>query len=128
MITVSQALDAVLAAARPAAAGRMPLGEALGLCLAEDVASDIDSPPHDKALVDGYAVIAADAGSAVRTSSPTPSLKGSAALVRTADPTAVELRILEEVVAGAVPTRTVTPGTATRVMTGAPYRQAPTRW
>ena len=28
--------------------------------LAEEVASDIDSPPHDKALVDGYAVRAAD--------------------------------------------------------------------
>ncbi len=103
MITVSQALDAVLAAARPAAARVMPLGEALGLCLAEDVASDIDSPPHDKALVDGYAVIASDVGSAGR-----------------ANATGVRLRILEEVVAGAVPTRTVMPGTATRVMTGAP--------
>ena len=28
----------------------------LGLVLAEEIASDVDSPPHDKSLVDGYAV------------------------------------------------------------------------
>ena len=61
--------------------------------LAEDVTSDIDSPPHDKAMVDGYAVIASDSGP------------------RT---------VIEEVTAGRIPQRTVTPGTATRIMTGAP--------
>jgi molybdopterin molybdotransferase len=69
----------------------------LGLVLAEDVTSDVDSPPHDKSLVDGYAVVAAD-------------LAGGSA----------ELDVLEEVAAGSVPRRAVTRGTSVRVMTGAP--------
>src|SRR5687768_10553539 len=107
MLTVNEALEAVLENARPGAACPVALADALGLHLAEDVASDVDSPPHDKALVDGYAVIAGevDVGS-----------------LRTADPRG-DLEILEEVVAGAVPTRTVVPGAATRIMTGAPIPQ-----
>src|SRR5262249_54437681 len=65
--------------------------------LAEPIISDIDSPPYDKSIVDGYAVISAEI----------------------AQPP-VELTILEEVTAGAMPTRTVERGTATRIMTGAP--------
>jgi molybdopterin molybdotransferase len=33
--------------------------------LAADVASDIDSPPYDKAMMDGYAIVAADLASGV---------------------------------------------------------------
>jgi molybdopterin molybdotransferase len=65
--------------------------------LAEPIVSDIDSPPHDKSIVDGYAVVAADCERA-----------------------AAELIVLEEVTAGAVPTRSVERGAATRIMTGAP--------
>jgi molybdopterin molybdotransferase len=71
--------------------------DALGCVLAEDVASDIDSPPWDKALVDGYAVQAADVSHA-----------------------GVRLKLLEEVTAGRVPTQEVLSGTCTRIMTGAP--------
>ena len=74
----------------------VPIGEALGQVLAEDIVSDIDSPPHDKSVVDGYAVAA----------------EGLSA--------GAELAILEEVTAGAVPTREVTSRTAIRIMTGAP--------
>ncbi|MCE9525125.1 MAG: molybdopterin molybdotransferase MoeA [Planctomycetales bacterium] len=74
----------------------VPLGEALGHILAQDIVSDIDSPPHDKSIVDGYAVAA----------------EGLSA--------GAELPVLEEVTAGAVPTREITTGTATRIMTGAP--------
>jgi molybdopterin molybdotransferase len=73
------------------------LAESLDRVLAGDITSDIDSPPHDKAMVDGYAAIAADFAG------------GSA-----------ELSILEEVTAGAVPTLTVSSGHCTRIMTGAP--------
>jgi molybdopterin molybdotransferase len=97
MLSVDEALKLVLAEAQPRPGCECPLREALGLVLAEDVASDVDSPPHDKSIVDGYAVVAAD-------------LAGGSA----------ELEVLEEVTAGAVPHRAVTPGTSTRVMTGAP--------
>jgi molybdopterin molybdotransferase len=90
-------LQQVLAEARPREACEVPLRDALGLVLAEDVTSDVDSPPHDKSIVDGYAVVAADLAAG-----------------------AAELVVLEEVVAGAVPRRAVTPGASVRVMTGAP--------
>ncbi len=97
MLNIAEALKLVLDHATPLPAVPTPLGDARGRVLAESIVSDIDSPPHDKSIVDGYAVIAAD----------------------TADlPT--ELTILEEITAGAVPTRTVDPGWATRIMTGAP--------
>ena len=70
---------------------------ALGRVVAEDVRADIDSPPFAKALMDGYAVRAADVA--------TPG---------------AELRVIEEVPAGAVPTKAVGPGEAVRLFTGAP--------
>ena len=76
---------------------RTPLAESLALVLAENIASDIDSPPHDKSLVDGYAVIAADLAS------------GSA-----------EFEVIETITAGQVPTQPLSPGRATQIMTGAP--------
>ncbi len=97
MLSVDEALQAVLTRSRTKAPVVRPLADALGLVLAEDVASDVDSPPHDKSVVDGYAVVAAD-------------LAGGLA----------ELDVLEEVTAGAVPTRTVSTGKSTRIMTGAP--------
>jgi molybdopterin molybdotransferase len=98
MLSVSQAQTLVLQHARPLPRETVPLGPAaLGLVLAEDVASDLDIPPYDKALMDGYAVRTADlaAGRAV-------------------------LALIEEVTAGTMPARTVGAGQATRIMTGAP--------
>ncbi len=56
MLTVEEALEAVLEQARPLPAEAVPLEAALRCVLAEDVAADIDLPPFDKSLVDGYAV------------------------------------------------------------------------
>ncbi|MCO6458031.1 MAG: molybdopterin molybdotransferase MoeA [Pirellulaceae bacterium] len=97
MIPISEALDKVLAEAGQRPARRLPLSQAVGLVLAENVASDIDSPPHDKAMVDGYAIRASDVAAGHR-----------------------ELTVLEEVFAGMVPSLAVNSGTATRIMTGAP--------
>ena len=94
LLTVDEALALIAAEARPLPPREVGLRDALGLVLAADVSSDVDSPPHDKSMMDGYAVISSD-----RTS---------------------ERRVVEEVVAGVVPTQTVVSGTATRIMTGAP--------
>lgn len=69
----------------------------LSQVLAEDVVSDLDSPPFDKAMMDGYALRGADL------------VDGRG-----------ELAVVEEVPAGKVPTRSVGLGEATRIMTGAP--------
>jgi len=97
MLSVDEAIDLVLARAQALAPRATALADADGLVLAEDVASPIDSPPYDKSIVDGYAVVAAD--------------------LQTGE---ARLAILEEVVAGAVPRVRVERGTATRIMTGAP--------
>jgi molybdopterin molybdotransferase len=98
MLAVSEAQAIVLHHARPLSPIDAPLtGDALGLVLAEDVASDLDMPPFDKALMDGYAVRAADLTH----------IGGS-------------LAVIEEVTAGCTPKRIVGPGQATRIMTGAP--------
>jgi molybdopterin molybdotransferase len=97
MISIDDAFNRIRTHLRPLASECVPLAEALDRALAEDVASDVDSPPHDKSIVDGYAVRSADLVSP-----------------------ATVLTVLEEVVAGAIPTRAVVPGAATRIMTGAP--------
>jgi molybdopterin molybdotransferase len=94
MITVDDAFVLVGKNLRPLPVTELPLAEVLGLRLAEPIVSDIDSPPFDKSMLDGFAVIASDTSST--------------------------RRIIEQVIAGGVPTKTVEPGTTTLVMTGAP--------
>jgi molybdopterin molybdotransferase len=73
------------------------LGAAVGLVLAEDVVSDIDMPPYDKSMMDGYAVRSADLAT------------GQAILT-----------VIEEITAGQTPQRPVGSKQAARIMTGAP--------
>ncbi|MCA9150665.1 MAG: molybdopterin molybdotransferase MoeA, partial [Planctomycetales bacterium] len=73
------------------------LAETLDCFLAESIYSEMDSPPYDKAMVDGYALRAADVTAA-----------------------GVELAVIEEVFAGQVASQAIAPGTAIRIMTGAP--------
>jgi molybdopterin molybdotransferase len=98
MLTVEEALKVVLERARPLPPRRVPLAEALGCVLAEDVVADIDSPPFDKALMDGYAVRAADCR----------------------DGPPFRLRLGEEIPAGRTPSRPLGPDEAATIMTGAP--------
>jgi len=94
MISVDQALKHVACSAKPLAARDVSLDKALGARLAEPIVSEVDSPPFDKSMLDGYAVVADDR-SPIR-------------------------RILEQVIAGGVPHHAVEPGTTISVMTGAP--------
>ena len=107
MLSVADALALVLQHAQALAAVQLPPASALGGVLAADVISDVDSPPHDKAIVDGYAVCSAAWGQA-------------AELAASGAEPCVTLEVLEEVTAGQLPRCQVTPGTAARVMTGAP--------
>jgi molybdopterin molybdotransferase len=62
LISVAEARERVLAAARPLPAEDVPLAEALGRVLAEEVTSPHDIPPFDASAMDGYAVVAGPAG------------------------------------------------------------------
>ncbi len=97
MLTVEEALHAVLSRAGPLSARRRRLALAVGCTLAEDVRADLDSPPFRKALVDGYALRSAD-------------------LRRLGG----RLTLGEEIPAGKLPGRPLAVGEAALVMTGAP--------
>ena len=99
---VDEARARILAAVTTVAAHeKVPLLEALGRVLVEDVAAPFDVPPFDYSAMDGYAVRAQDVGGA---SSDVP----------------VRLRVAGRVGAGMVAAHPVGPGEAWRVLTGAP--------
>jgi molybdopterin molybdotransferase len=75
---------------------RLALSTAIGLRLAEDIHSDRDYPPFDKAVMDGFAVRSADVAS----------------------PTS--LRIVETIPAGTTSQQELKSGQAAAIMTGAP--------
>ncbi len=98
MLSVSEAQAVVLKHARALSPVTIPVSsDLLGQVLAENIASDIDMPPFDKSLMDGFAVRSADLPEGKAT-----------------------LSIIEEVTAGRTPQRPVALGQATRIMTGAP--------
>lgn len=101
MIEYTDARARVLAAAKGLPAGSVPLPQSLGRTLARDIRAAENIPPFTKATMDGYAVQAADT-------------RGSG----TAG--AVELDVLEDLPAGRFSRKTVGPGQAVRIMTGAP--------
>ncbi|MFO0917014.1 MAG: hypothetical protein U0872_01705 [Planctomycetaceae bacterium] len=95
MLSVSAALELMLQTVAPFAAEPIPLPMRLGLSLAEDVRSDIDSPPFDKSQMDGFAVRVADVASGTAT-----------------------LHVIEQITAGKLPTKSLGPGEAAQIMTG----------
>ena len=101
MISVAQALEAVLNRVRPRPAEEVPLAAALGRVLAEDVRASFDIPPFANSQMDGFAVRAGDLSGATR-----------------AHP--VSLDVTGTIAAGASELPAVEPGRAVRIMTGAP--------
>ncbi len=101
MIQVQEALDKILCQIQFKGVERVPLGQALGRVLAEDIVSRINNPPLDNSAMDGYALIAEDIESA------TPE-------------NPVKLEVVEEIAAGYTAKGTLKPGQTMRIMTGAP--------
>jgi molybdopterin molybdotransferase len=101
MLSVEEALERVLSMFEVLEPEQVPLLDALGRVLAQDVYADIHIPPHDNSAMDGYAILADDVTGA---SAETPA----------------RLQVIENLAAGYVADRKVTPGTAIRIMTGAP--------
>jgi molybdopterin molybdotransferase len=100
-ITVAQHREQVLAALSPLPAETLPLLSCLGLGAAEDVRSEVQLPRFDNSAMDGYAVRAADVAGA-----------------GPAHP--VVLPVVGAIGAGQFRASELPPGTATKIMTGAP--------
>lgn len=98
MLSVAEAQRLVLSNARPiTTVGDIRLPNQLNHVLAEDIVSDIDSPPFDKAMMDGFAFRSTDVGTNPAT-----------------------LKITQEILAGQFSTTAVPSGEAASIMTGAP--------
>jgi molybdopterin molybdotransferase len=96
MLPVEEAQQRVLDEVTELATEEVPLVEAHGRVLREDVPAPFDIPSADNTAMDGYAVRAEDVADAP-----------------------VDLRVIEDLPAGTVATKRVEPGTAIRIMTGA---------
>ena len=101
MISVEEALARILNHVQPLKAERVSILDARGRVLSEEIVSDIDVPPFDNSAMDGYAVRSAD-------------------VVQATPESPVTLAVVGSVAAGYVSETRVQPGTAVRIMTGAP--------
>ena len=100
LLTPEQAQAIVLQEISLLGVERVPLFEALNRVLAEAIPARHDSPPHDNSAMDGYALRHADIAAA---NAAHPAL----------------LAVIEDIPAGYVPQKSVGPGQASRIMTGA---------
>ncbi len=100
MISVEEALTRILAEIAALSVTHVPLADALGLVLAEDVVAQEDIPPFHNSAMDGFALQSSDS--------------------QPRDGEAPRLRIIGEVAAGYVTEQKVVEGMAMRIMTGAP--------
>jgi len=101
LISIDDARSRVLAEALALPAETVPLPDAVGSVLAEDVVATHSVPPFDNSGMDGYAVQASD-------------------LVDATPDTPARLLIAETIPAGHVAARGLVSGEAARIMTGAP--------
>ena len=101
MISVEEALDKILSFVPVLQPEEKLVLDCLGQVLAQDVYADFDIPLWDNSAMDGYAVRASDTCGASKSS---PSV----------------IPIVGEVAAGATADKQLEPGTAIRIMTGAP--------
>lgn len=93
MLHPDKALKMILEKIRKPQTERVPIVDALGRVLAEQIVSTLDSPPFAKSAMDGYAVCRDDSSNS--------------------------FRLLESIAAGRVPTQVVRPGQCSKIMTGA---------
>jgi molybdopterin molybdotransferase len=100
-VSVEEHVSRVLETVEPLPAYDQPLLEALGLPASAPVAAPMDLPAFDNSAMDGYAVVAAD-------------------LAGASEEHPVRLPVAGEVAAGQARLFAMSPGTAVKIMTGAP--------
>ncbi len=99
-ISLEEALTILLQECTPTEPIYVPLMEALGSVLAEDIISDVDMPPFDKSPLDGYAVRSEDT-------------------IGVSQENPIILEVIDFVPAGYVSQKQINKGQAIRIMTGA---------
>jgi molybdopterin molybdotransferase len=101
MISLEEALSQILNTIHPLGLEKVSLLESLGRVIGEDILASRPIPPKNNSAMDGYALRCEDTKSA---SGENP----------------VTLEVIEDIPAGAIPSKSVGRGQAVRIMTGAP--------
>jgi len=101
MIPVEKARSLILDQIQRMGTEKLDLLHSMGRVMAEAVLSGRDHPPWNSSAMDGYAVRHADVFGA-------------------SEKKPVRLGVIEEIAAGFLPTKSIGPGQASRIMTGAP--------
>jgi molybdopterin molybdotransferase len=101
LLPVEDHLERVLSSIEPMVPFEHPLMDAIGLPVAQDVVAPLALPVFDNSGMDGYAVAFRDVAAAT-------------------EERPVHLPVVGEIAAGQTTIFTMTPGTAVRIMTGAP--------
>jgi molybdopterin molybdotransferase len=101
LVSVEEHRERILSSVHPLPAFDQPLMEAFGLAAAEDVHASVALPGFDNSAMDGYAVAHADVATA-------------------SEETPVHLPVVGEIGAGQASLLAMSPGTAVKIMTGAP--------
>ena len=96
MIDVQQAVQLIRQASQPLETESIAVVDALGRVTAGPVCADLDAPPFDKSMMDGFAVAAADITAAN-----------------------TNFAVIDSLAAGQTPGQALRPGTAIQIMTGA---------
>lgn len=100
MISFHEARSKMLEGIKPLPSEKCRLEDLLGRILAQDVIATFDIPPRDNSAMDGFAVSVSDVAGA-------------------SEQSPVILQVIEDVPAGRVATKSLKPGQAIRIMTGA---------
>ncbi|WP_062191815.1 gephyrin-like molybdotransferase Glp [Anaerolinea thermolimosa] len=101
LLSVREAQEQIIGHFAPLSSIEIPLLDALGRVLAEQIIAPLDSPSFSNSGMDGFAVNSADVSSA---SSTTP----------------ITLKLVGDIPAGSSPVKNIEVGQAARIMTGAP--------
>ena len=100
MVTVEKALQDILRSITPLGMEKVTLLDALNRVIGEDIHASRDIPPRDNSAMDGYAVKAQETrGASVEHP--------------------IMLTVVEHIAAGSTPRKSLAPGEASRIMTGA---------
>ncbi len=101
MLSVEEAQKIIFTEIKTMPPEKILLSHSLGRTLAEEITSPLDHPPWDTSAMDGYALRFSDT---IAASKENPCI----------------LRVIETIPAGTLPQKTVQPGEAAKIMTGAP--------